>query len=112
LDEKGVQGAEGVENGDGKSDGRMDDLGCFEPVKGGSWLGVGVGVIVFEVVMKNAVDDFIMIKMGVEGKVGGEVRFWRHDEGGEKFFNFWGGEKKVKDLAGFKVHEGVVHEYG
>jgi hypothetical protein len=75
-------------------------------------LGVGVGFIVFEMVMKDAVDDFIMVKMGVEGKIGGEVGFWRNDEGGEKFFNFWGGEEKVKNLAGFKVHEGVVHENG
>jgi hypothetical protein len=73
LDEKGVQGAEGVENGDGKSDGRVDDLGGFQPIKGGCGLGVGVGFIVFEVVMKDAVDDFIMVKIGVEGKIGGEV---------------------------------------
>jgi hypothetical protein len=73
LDEKGVQGAEGVENGDGKSDGRVDDLGSFQPIKGGCGLGVGVCFIVFEVVMKDAVDDFIMVEMGVEGKIGGEV---------------------------------------
>lgn len=51
----------------------MDDLGSFQPIKGGCGLGVGVCFIVFEVVMKDAVDDFIMVKIGVEGKIGGEV---------------------------------------
>jgi hypothetical protein len=46
-------------------------------------LGVGVGFIVFEVVMKDAVDDFITVKMWVERKIGGKIGLGRNDEGGE-----------------------------
>jgi hypothetical protein len=111
LNQDGMEGAPGLEAGNGEGERGGGDGGGFKPVKCGHGLGVRQGWVIFQEVSELAVFDFEAIQLRHEGEIS-KVGFGRDYERSVELLDLRGLLKEVEDLIRGEIHEGIVHENG
>lgn len=111
LDEKGVNWAPGVKDVDTEGDRAGANDGGFEPVDGRDGLGVTGGGVAFKFIYELIPLLAELVEFWAEGEIT-YVTFRGDNQRGENFFQLWGLEKKVGNLAVRHVHNGIMDEDG